>query len=223
MKGNIYKRIFHCLCKERERQELKPDIFIDKMADILKHFTRRKKIDVDSLTQTQLARCLTTVDLTALGIGSTLGAGIYVVAAEVAKNIAGPGVVLSFLIAAVASILSALCYAEFGARVPKAGSAYIYSYVTVGELCAFIIGWNLILEYMIGAASVGHAWSSYFDSLIHDKIRLFTLHHIGEMNAPLIGKYPDFFAFFLIIAVACILALGVKQSSINFQRCLHIS
>lgn len=174
---------------------------------------RKKHIDPDELTQTQLSRCLTIKDLTGLGIGSTLGAGIYVVAAEVARFTAGPAVVISFLIAAVASVFSGLCYAEFGARVPKAGSAYVYSYVTVGELCSFIIGWNLILEYVIGASSVARAWSSYCDSIVNDSIRNFTIANLGEMHVPGLGKYPDFFALTVVLIIAVVLSIGVKNSS----------
>lgn len=184
-----------------------------KMAYLVRRFTQKKHVDPKSLSQTELSRCLSIFDLTSLGIGSTLGAGIYVIAGEVARSVAGPAIVLSFFIAAVASILSGLCYAEFGARVPKAGSAYVYSYVTVGELCAFVIGWNLFLEYVIGGSSVARAWSEYFDSVLDNRIRNFTLNNIGEIHASGLSNYPDFFAFLLALLVTLILAIGVKNSS----------
>lgn len=183
------------------------------MGRFAKALTRKKIVDSSTLTSTPLNRCLSTLDLIFVGVGTTIGAGIYVLAADVARNDAGPSIVISFLIAGIASILSGLCYAEFGARVPKAGSAYVYSYVTIGELCAFVIGWNLILEYVIGTSSVARAWSSYFDSIFNDRIKNFTISTIGEIHAKGIAEYLDFLSVLIVAISTFVLIIGIKKTS----------
>ncbi|KAI1297888.1 Cationic amino acid transporter 2 [Halotydeus destructor] len=161
---------------------------------------RKKVISADSSTSGQLKRCLTTLDLTALGIGSTLGLGVYVLAGQVAATKAGPAVVLSFAIAAIASIFAGLSYAEFAARVPKAGSAYVYSYTTVGEFIAFLIGWNLILEYVIGTASVARGFTGYLDHLAGNTISRMLMDWL-PLNQPALSPYFDLFAFAVTVSV----------------------
>ncbi|KAH8392956.1 hypothetical protein KR200_004397, partial [Drosophila serrata] len=159
----------------------------------------------------KLTKCLNTLDLTSLGIGSCCGTGMYLVAGMVAQKIAGPGVIISFIIAAIASIFSGACYAEFGVRVPHtSGSAYMYSYVAVGEFVAFIIGWNMILEYLIGTSACACALSSSFDSLTGNTIA----RTISESIGTIFGKPPDFIAFGITLLMTCVLAMGASKSVI---------
>jgi APA family basic amino acid/polyamine antiporter len=110
----------------------------------------------------RLHRVLGPVALTGLGVGATIGAGIYVLTGEAAHNFAGPSLMLSFLLAGIGCGFAALCYSELASMVPVAGSAYTYAYATLGELLAWIIGWDLVLEYAIGSAAVANGWSNYF-------------------------------------------------------------
>src|SRR5438874_2434080 len=114
----------------------------------------------------RLRRVLGPVTLTSLGIGAVIGAGIFVATGEAARNTAGPALMVSYMVAGLACIFAALCYAEFAAMAPVAGSAYTYAYTTLGELFAWIIGWDLVLEYAVGAATVANGWSGYFQKVL---------------------------------------------------------
>src|SRR5512135_971824 len=116
--------------------------------------------------ENRLRRILGPVQLTSLGVGAIIGTGIFVLTGQAAHDKTGPALMLSFVAAGVACIFAAICYAEFASMVPVAGSAYTYAYATLGELMAWIIGWDLVLEYAIGAATVAIAWSQYFNRLL---------------------------------------------------------
>ena len=167
-----------------------------------------------------LKRTLGAGNLMALGIGAIIGAGLFVRTAAAAANYAGPSVTIAFIVAAVGCAFAGLCYAEFASMIPIAGSAYTYSYATMGELVAWMIGWDLVLEYAVGAATVGIAWSEYLNKLLE----IFHLHisyewshspfehladaagvmHNGIMNVP---------ALFIIFMLTMLLIKGTSESA----------
>ncbi|XP_017122369.1 cationic amino acid transporter 4 [Drosophila elegans] len=182
------------------------------LSGICTKMNRTKSVPTDVM-ETPLNRCLNTFDIALLGIGHMVGAGIYVLTGTVAKEMAGPGIILSFILAGFISMMAALCYAEFGTRVPKAGSAYVYTYISMGEFWAFVIGWNILLEHMLGAASVARAWSGYVDSMLGGWIGNTTLELTGGIHEPGLAQYPDILAFLVCIVYAAALAGGVKATA----------
>ena len=116
--------------------------------------------------ENRLRRILGPTQLTALGVGAIIGTGIFILTGVAAHDRTGPALMLSFVLAGLACVFAALCYAEFASMVPVAGSAYTYAYATLGELFAWIIGWDLVLEYAVGSATVAHGWSAHFQEFI---------------------------------------------------------
>uniref|UniRef100_A0A8B9Y7V4 Amino acid permease/ SLC12A domain-containing protein n=1 Tax=Bos mutus grunniens TaxID=30521 RepID=A0A8B9Y7V4_BOSMU len=158
---------------------------------------RRRPLKPREGSEGRMSRCLNTLDLVALGVGITLGAGVYILPGEVTRNKAGPAIVISFLVAALSSVLSGLCYAEFGARAPGSGSAYLYSYVTVGELCAFVTGWNLLLSYAISEMmGRGKVWDLIGNHMSQALRGTFPLH-----VPSFLAKYPDFLALGVVLVM----------------------
>ncbi len=173
--------------------------------------------------ETNLKRTLTAGNLIALGIGAIIGAGLFVRTAAAAANNAGPSVTIAFVVAALGCAFAGLCYAEFASMIPIAGSAYTYSYATMGELVAWIIGWDLVLEYAVGAATVGIAWSEYLNKLL----AIFNMHIPYKWcHSPFeictSPYFPDEFgmhglinlpALFIIFMLTMLLIRGTKESA----------
>ncbi len=174
----------------------------------------------DARNNQRLKRALGAVNLTALGVGAIVGTGIFVLTGTVAAQNSGPAVVLSFAMAGVASFFAALCYSEFATLVPVAGSAYTYSYATLGEIFAWIIGWDLILEYALGAITVAIGWSGYVVSFLNSvgihlppelsAARGLTVTMPDGAHVPAVFNAP---AVFIVFVVTTLLVVGIKESA----------
>jgi APA family basic amino acid/polyamine antiporter len=187
-------------------------------------YFRRKPLDVllrEMEGENRLRRALGPVALTAMGIGAIIGTGIFVLTGVAAHDKTGPALMLSFVLSGVACIFAALCYAEFASMVPVAGSAYTYAYATLGELMAWIIGWDLILEYAVASSTVAHGWSHYFQ----DFIGLLGIHVPGVLSRspfdydPVLGHlvstgaWLDLPAVLITVLVTILLVVGIKESA----------
>ena len=170
-----------------------------------------------------LKRTLTAWSLIALGIGAIIGAGLFVRTATAAAQNAGPSVTLGFIVAAIGCALAGLCYAELSSSIPISGSAYTYTYATMGELLAWIIGWDLILEYAVGAATVGIAWSEYLNNLLVNVLHMspipYSLSHspFQHFTDPVTGIVSNGMvnlpAFFIVAVISLLLIKGTQESA----------
>uniref|UniRef100_A0A8D0R3M7 Cationic amino acid transporter C-terminal domain-containing protein n=2 Tax=Sus scrofa TaxID=9823 RepID=A0A8D0R3M7_PIG len=156
---------------------------------------------------------LNSFDLVVFGVNRTLRAGVYILAGAVAVYVTGPAIIISFLVAGLFALLSGFYFAEFGARVPCCGSVYLYSYVTMGQLHAFITGWNIILHFVLATAYLTRAWSYTFDSLIGNHISQVLEGTFSEHMPSFLAPYPDFVALALVLLMAGLLILGVHVTA----------
>ena len=171
--------------------------------------------------ENRLRRVLGPAQLTALGVGAVIGAGIFVSTGQAARDVAGPALVLSYIVAATVCALAGLCYAEFASMVPLAGSVYTYAYATLGELVAWIIGWDLALEYGVGSAAVANGWSAYLQSVLQS----FDLHLPAALSGPVVtldlatnryvatGNLINLPAFLIVLAITGLLVVGIRESA----------
>ncbi|MCM3878171.1 MAG: amino acid permease [Thermoanaerobaculia bacterium] len=179
------------------------------------------RLEEEMRDENRLRRILGPVQLTSLGVGAIIGAGIFVATGAAAHNVAGPALILSYVVAGVTCIFAALCYAEFAAMVPVAGSAYTYAYATMGELCAWIIGWDLVLEYAVGSATVATGWSGYFQNVlnklgiyVHPLLRESPWRYDAAAGKFLsTGSILNLPAIVIVALVTVILVKGIQESA----------
>lgn len=152
-----------------------------------------------------------------LGVGSMLGPGLYVATGQIARDTAGPAIVISLVIAAIPAILSSMCYAEFSARVSKTGSSYVYTYIGLGEIWAFIVGWNLILENVLASALIGNEFSKFVNSVSGGLIYKFMEEHVAHWNKKGFRSFPDIIAFGIIVFFTLLSTTGPRKPAL-FMR-----
>lgn len=191
---------------------------------MFRHIFKRKPLKMlhdEMMGENRLRRVLGPWSLTSLGIGCVIGAGIFVITGEAASVKAGPSLTISFVVAGVACVFAALCYAEFASMTPVAGSAFTYAYATLGELPAWVIGWDLIIEYTVAAATVSHGWSKYFQSFLgiyNIKIPTIVANapfaysvQTGQFTAT--GSWFDLPALVIAAILTVVLVIGIRESS----------
>ena len=190
----------------------------------MKRLFARKPLEIlldEMKGEHRLRRVLGPVQLTSLGIGAVIGAGIFVATGAAAHNVAGPALMLSYVVAGITCVFAALCYAEFAAMVPVAGSAYTYAYATLGELFAWIIGWDLVLEYAVGSATVATGWSGYFQNVLAKlgvHLPLYVRESPWRYDAASghflsTGSFVNLPAIVIVLIVTAILVKGIAESA----------
>lgn len=173
---------------------------------------RRKELNIEESNRNKLTPSLGSIDLMFLGVGAVVGTGIFILPGTVAAKSAGPGIIFSFVLAAIVCAFSALCYSEFSSRIPIAGSAYSYGYMVFGELIGWMLGWALVLEYGLAVASVASGWSAYLNSLLlgfhlqipHAMTAAFSIKNGTIVNLP---------AIIVVLVIAALLTAGIREST----------
>lgn len=190
----VFKKLFHNLIRKKPQEEWIPDI--------------------------SLKRCLSAIDLISLGVGTTVGTGLYVIIGTLARNASGPSVVLSLLLASNAAFLCGLSFAEYGSRFPDGGSSYMYTYATLGEISAFVVGWNIALEFLLNGASLARTCSALINYATNGTLFAFFSKYL-DWSIPGSVHFPDLLAAAIVLAVMTILCLGVRHSA-NFHNAVTI-